>query len=262
VTLPHAAVAVAAGQAHSAVVLDDGTVYTWGGNIFGELGSGNRDVSATATPTQVAGISNAVAVAAGNYHNLVLLADGTVIAWGANTSGQLGNGDIKLSRSPVATGLTNIARIRAGGDSSTAISNHRIVYAWGENSDSQMGLGTATTTDVRTPTGVFVDAVDVAASNRLLLIVQSDGHVLGAGANESGSLGDTTTTARTVFTQASGLQNILTVATGGKSFSLALQSDGSVFSWGDNAAKQLGNTALAVAGTSTPTLVPGFDAIP
>jgi alpha-tubulin suppressor-like RCC1 family protein len=262
VTLPRPAVSIAAGLQHSVAVLDDGTVYAWGSNIFGELGTGNRSVLAVAVPTQVQGITDAVAVAAGGNHTLALLADGTVVAWGANNAGQLGNGQFKLSRIPVAIGLQDVARIRAGGDMSMAITNHRVVLAWGENSDSQLGRGGAITTDVPTPTGVFVDAVDAAASSRLLLIVRSDGHVLGAGANETGSLGDATTTARNVFTQATGLANILTVASGGKSFSLALQSDGSVFAWGDNTAKQLGNTAIAAAGTSTPTLVPSFDAIP
>ncbi len=262
ITLPHPAVAIAAGLAHSVAVLDDGTVYVWGVNVLGELGNGLRAPVASATPTQVAGITNAIAVAAGNDHTLALLADGTVVAWGSNTSGQLGNGQLVLSRIPIATGLTGISHIAAGGDMSMAITDHRIVLAWGENTDGQLGLGAAITTDVPTPSGVFVDGVDAAASNRLLLVVASDGHVAGAGANETGSLGDTTTTARNVFTPATGLANILGVASGGKSFSLALASDGSVFAWGDNTAKQLGNTALAAAGTATPTLVPGFDAIP
>jgi alpha-tubulin suppressor-like RCC1 family protein len=267
VTLPGKAKSIAAGALHSVAVLEDGTVWAWGSNVLGELGTGNRSSLAVAVPTQVQGLPDplvnpAVEVAAGNDHTLVRLDDGTVMAWGANGAGQLGNGQFKLSRVPVATGLQDVARIRAGGDMSMAITNHRVLLAWGEDSDSQLGRGAAITTDVPTPTGVFADAVDVAASNRLLLIVASDGRVLGAGANESGSLGDTTTTARNVFTQAAGLANILTVASGGKSFSLALQSDGSVFAWGDNTAKQLGNTAIASAGTATPTLVPSFDAIP
>ncbi|HZF14407.1 MAG TPA: hypothetical protein VE046_00545 [Steroidobacteraceae bacterium] len=263
VTLPHPAVAIAAGLAHSVAVLNDGTVYTWGTDVNGELGNGPRGpVVANANPLPVTGITNAIAVAAGNDHTLVLLADGTVVAWGANGSGQIGNGQLTSSHVPVSIGLTGVSHIAAGGDMSMAVTDHRIVLAWGENSDSQLGLGGSVTTDVPTPAGVFVDGVDAAASNRLLLVVASDGHVAGAGFNEAGSLGDTTTTARNVFTPATGLAGILGVTSGGKSFSLALQSDGSVFSWGDNTAKQLGNTALAAAGTATPTLVPGFDAIP
>ena len=261
-TLPRPAVAIAAGLNHSVAVLDDGTVYAWGLNTLGQVGSGTRNALAFAVPTQVAGITTAVAAAAGNDHTLVLLADGTVVAWGANGSGQLGNGSFKLSRVPVPTGAQDVARVRAGGNMSMAITSHRVVLAWGQNADTQLGLGAAFTGNVWTPTGIFVDAVDAAASNRLLLTVGSDGLVRGAGANETGSLGDGTTTARSIFTPATVLTNVLTAASGGASFSLALESDGSVFAWGDNTARQLGNTTLAGAGTPTPTLVPSFDAIP
>jgi alpha-tubulin suppressor-like RCC1 family protein len=86
--------------------------------------------------------------------------------------------------------------------------------------------------------------------------------VRGAGVNEFGSLGDGTTTARGVFTQAIVLANVINIAAGGESFALALEADGSVFAWGDNTAKQLGNTAIGTTGTSTPTQVPGVDLIP
>ena len=261
VTLPRPAISIAAGRGHSLAVLDDGRIFGWGANDQGQVGTGNRDFLATSSPTAVATITTARAVAAGNDHSLALLADGSVWAWGANASGQLGIGTLKLQRGPVATAAVGIARIHAGGDTSLAITNARVVLAWGENGDSQLGRG-ALTSDILTPTGIYLDAVDADASDKLLQIVGSDGVLRSAGANESGSIGDATTTARNVFTAASGLANILTSNAGGRSFALALRNDGTVFSWGDNSSEQLGNTALAAAGTSTPTAVPGFDAIP
>jgi alpha-tubulin suppressor-like RCC1 family protein len=262
VTLPLPAVAIAAGLAHSVAVLNDGTVYAWGYNVLGEVGTGAHDFQILVSPVPIAGITDAVAVAAGNDHTLALLSDGTVVAWGANSGGQLGNGNFRLSRVPVPTGARDVARIRAGGNLSIAITNHRIVLAWGENSDGQLGRGAGFTGDVPTPTGVFADAVDAASGDRLLLTVGSDGLLRGAGANETGSLGDGTSTARDVFTPAAVLTSVLTAATGGKAFSAAVAADGSVYTWGDNTGKQLGNAAIAAAGTPTPTLVPSFDAIP
>ena len=261
VTLPRSAVGIAAGLAHSVALLDDGTIYAWGTNGFGELGTDNR-IAGSTLPVQVVGVTTAVAVAAGNDHTLALLADGTVVAWGLNGSGQLGDGTFKLKRAPVSTGLQDVARIRAGSNGSVAITNHRVVLAWGLNADSQLGRGPGFSSNIPTPTGVFADGVDAAPGARLLLIVGSDGLVRGAGANESGSIGDGTNSSRNVFTQATVLSNIIAVATGGESFSLALAADGSVFAWGDNSAKQLGNTAIAATGTFTPTQVPGLDLIP
>lgn len=259
VTLPLPAVYVSAGGAHSLAVLNDGSVYSWGLNDLGQLGNGGR-VSAV-TPTKIPGITTAVAAASGNDHNLVLLSDGRVLAFGANGSGQLGTGDIRLRRSPVEV-ATGVTLVRAGADISAAITAGRLLLAWGENSSGQLGFGTATTTDIITPYGIATDVVDASAADAHLLVASSGGGVRGAGANASGEIGDGTKTARNVLTASIGLSNALTVAAGGKSYSLALLSDGSVYAWGDNSGEQLANTTLAAAGTSTPTQVPSFDAIP
>ncbi len=261
ITLPAPAVAIAAGRSHSLAVLDDGRVYAWGDNGSGQLGDGSR-VAFALTAQPVPGIDNAVDVAAGTQHSLALLADGSVLAWGSNASGQLGDGTFVRRRTPVDTGARAVSRIRAGGNLSLAITEERILLAWGENSDGQLGRGAATTTDVPTPTGIAADVVDAAAADLFLLLATSDGRVLAAGANASGQLGDGTTTARNVLTQASGVSGASTVTAGNRSFALALVGDGRVFAWGDNAAEQLANSTLPAAGTSTPTVVPNFDAIP
>jgi alpha-tubulin suppressor-like RCC1 family protein len=262
VALPRPAVSIAAGRDFSVAVLDDGRIYAWGVNGAGQLGLGTRAVSGSLAPVAVPGIATARAVAAGNEHVLALLADGTVLAWGGNAAGQLGVGDFLVRRAPVATLLRGIAEIRAGGDLSVALTTRRTALAWGENGDGQLGRGAGFTADLSVPTGVAAEVVDAAPADRLLLLVGTDGVVRGAGANEAGSLGDGTTTARNTFTAASGLSGILGAASGGRSFALALRGDGAVFAWGDNSARQLGNSTLPATGTSTPTQVPNFDAVP
>jgi alpha-tubulin suppressor-like RCC1 family protein len=261
ITLPAPAVAIAAGRAHSLAVLNDGRVFAWGDNSNGQIGDGSL-TSFITTPQPVPGITNAVDVAGGALHSLVLLADGRVLAWGANASGQLGDGSFLRKRTPVDTGAAAVTRIRAGGNISLAITQERILLAWGENSDGQLARGAATTHDVPTPTGIASDVVDAAAADLFLLVATSDGRVLAAGANASGQLGDGSTTARNVLTPATGVSGALTVSAGGRSFSVALLGDGRFFSWGDNTSEALGNSSLPAAGTSTPTAVPSFDAIP
>ncbi|NJD90117.1 MAG: hypothetical protein FIA91_01155, partial [Geobacter sp.] len=80
--------AVAAGGAHSVALLQDGTVWTWGHNGTGQLGTGNKMDSEV--PVKVTAISDVTAIATGRSHVVALKKDGTVWAWGSNHSGQLG----------------------------------------------------------------------------------------------------------------------------------------------------------------------------
>ncbi len=260
VTLPRAAVGVAAGRDFSVAVLDDGRVYSWGLNTIGQLGDGSRFSSLT--PVEVTGLTGVTAVAAGNDHVIVLRNDGTVWGWGGNAAGQLGTGGFAATRSPVQTGAADVVRIRAGGDVSLAITRRRVGLAWGENSDGQLGLGAATANDVPHPSGVLAAVVDGSAADRLLLFVGADGVLRASGSNETGSLGDGGTTARTSFAPVTVIANAIAAAVGGRSYGIALRSDGRLLSWGDNSADQLGNPALPTTGAGVPAEVPNFSAGP
>ena len=92
-------VAVAAGRSHSIAIKDDGSVWTWGYNGYGQLGDGtwtNRY-----TPVQVSGLSNVVAIAAGSFHSLAVKDGGSAWTWGYNAYGQLGDGTTTDSYTPV-----------------------------------------------------------------------------------------------------------------------------------------------------------------
>jgi alpha-tubulin suppressor-like RCC1 family protein len=260
VTLPGPAVSVAAGRGFSVAALADGRVFTWGANTIGQLGDGSREGSAA--PVPATGLAGIVAVAAGNAHALALGSDGRVWAWGDNTAGQIGDGSFKPALTPVPTGLGEIVRIRAGGDHSAAVSRRRAVYLWGENADGQLGLGAGVPADVGVPVAAAQAVVDAAPAQRLTLLVGSDGLARSAGANDGGSLGDGGTTARNTFGAVSAVSAGITVGAGGLSFAAAIADNGTTFMWGDNGSKQLGNPAIAAAGTATPTAVPNFDAIP
>ena len=92
--------AIAAGFDHSAVVNNNGTVWAWGNNGNGQLGADKATLADSATPVQVRGLSNIIAIAAGNSDNVALKNDGTVWAWGNNSNGQLGNGTTSESANP------------------------------------------------------------------------------------------------------------------------------------------------------------------
>lgn len=260
VTLPRAAVAIAAGRLFSLALLDDGRVMSWGANPLGQIGDGSRELRLS--PVQVSGLTNVVGVAAGADHAVALRGDGAVWTWGANASGQLGDGSFKPARAPVDTGLREIARVRAGGDVSLAISARRVAYVAGEHSDGQLGLGSTATTDVGVFSAVARGVIDAAASDRLTLLLSSDGLLRSSGSNETGSLGDGGTAARTSFGAVSVVSNVIALAAGGRTFAAAINADGTTYTWGDNTTEQLGNPTLSASGSATPVAVPSFDAIP
>jgi uncharacterized membrane protein len=82
--------AVSAGYQHVLALTTFGTVYSWGGNVKGEVGTGTVGTQRTLTKTVLPKSSFIVAASAGYYHSLALDSNGTIYAFGAGESGELG----------------------------------------------------------------------------------------------------------------------------------------------------------------------------
>jgi alpha-tubulin suppressor-like RCC1 family protein len=163
--------AVAGGYGHTIALLDDGSVWSWGRNINGQLGNGTT--TDRATPAPIGGLVGVVDIAAGDYHNLAVLVDGTVRAWGLNSSGQLGDGTLTQRATPGAvSGLAEVADLAAGLAQSLAAKTDGTAWAWGDNRFGKLGDGT---TVERRPAPVRVsgagNASAVAAGNEHSLAV-------------------------------------------------------------------------------------------
>lgn len=138
--------AIAAGGVHSVALLSNGSVQAWGNNYYGELGNGTTSppLVPTPTPVQVFGLSNVKAIAAGIYHTVALLNDGSVKTWGDNSFGKLGNGTTTSSSIPVTvSNLSEVKAIAAGDNHSVALLDNGTVQAWGDNSFGELGNGGA-----------------------------------------------------------------------------------------------------------------------
>src|SRR5262249_36837303 len=116
--------AIAAGANFSLAVKNDGSVWAWGRNGSSESGQPSNTLKVT-TPTQVAGISDAVSVAGGDFHALAVKSDGTVWGWGSNTEGQIGN-PAGGGPTPVqVSGLSSASKVAGGGQHSIPLNSSR-----------------------------------------------------------------------------------------------------------------------------------------
>ena len=199
-------------------------------------------------------------ISAGSCHNLALKSDGTVWAWGDNSSGQLGNGTTDNSTSPVKVsfpGGVTVTAIAAGGYHSLALTSNGTIYAWGYNNTGQIGNGTlapAVTSPVKVsfPGGVTVTAI--AAGDYYSMALTSDGTIYAWGDNSNGQLGNGTTVDKTSPVKVSSLSGVTTIAAG-TNHSLALKNDGTAWSWGNNNNGQLGNEQTGNSFSSIPVQV-------
>jgi len=213
-------VQVSGGGGHSLALKSDGTVWTWGANDYGQLGDGTT--TNRSAPVQVAGLTGVaqVAAAAGSY-SLALKSDGTVWAWGANGSGQLGDGTYTGKTAPVQSGISGVAQVVGGRFQALALKPDGTVWAWGGNYYGQLGDGTNTNRNTPVQVSALTGVIQVARGGDNSLALKSNGAVWAWGDNDYGQLGDGTTTNRNTPVQVLGLAGVAQVA-GGSHHSLSL----------------------------------------
>lgn len=249
------AVAVSAGSEHTLVLKGDGTVWSWGRNDNGQLGIGSQSPTSTPrTPVQVSGLTNVVAIAAGQDFSAALKSDGTVWAWGGNGRGDLGDNSGTRRTLPVrVTALpANIEAIAAGDLHMLALDATGTVWAWGQNSRGEIGDGSsAFERDLPVVLGSLANITSIGAGAEHSLARQIGGAVFAWGKNQDGQVGDGTQSDRNVPTHVTPLAAGVAAA-GGSAFSIALKADGTVSAWGYNFFGQLGNGGNATSTTPVP----------
>ena len=191
-------------------------------------------------------------ISAGFSHTLALKSDGTVWAWGNNTSGELGNGSSgDKSFLPVkVSNLSNSTAISAGGrwnpttevdeGHSVALKSDGTVWAWGYNGNGELGDGTTVNRSTPVQVSSISNIIAIACGYGHTMALKADGTVWAWGLNDEGQLGDGTTTNRTIPVQVNSLSDVVAIECGGY-HSLALKSDGAVWGWGYNGNGELGD---------------------
>jgi alpha-tubulin suppressor-like RCC1 family protein len=242
-SLALSATAIAAGMEHTCALTAVGGVKCWGHNHYGQLGDGTT--TRHLTPVDVSGLAGGVAaITSSGLHTCALTSTGGVKCWGLS--------GLSWSLTPVdVPGLMNgIVAIAAGGswDSHTcALTNAGGVKCWGRNGSGQLGDGT--TTARSTPvdvTGLTGGVIAIAAGEEYTCALTIAGGVKCWGDNDSGQLGNGTTTDSLAPVDVSGLTSgVIAIAAGGSPFferhTCALTSAGGVKCWGSNLYGQLGS---------------------
>ncbi len=208
---------IACGGYHTCAIRSGGQVYCWGTNTNGQLGQDTTVVPSSPTPLAVPNITDARSVTAGNRHTCVLRATGEVLCWGQNSRGQLGRGASATGVGAIS-GLT-ASNIGAGYISTCAVASGK-VWCWGANSSGQLGTGDTNDSYAPLQAGSLTDAVQVAASvDSACAVSGTSGKVYCWGGNNSGELGNGTTTSNLTISQVSFISGPLlgavAVSTGG-----------------------------------------------
>lgn len=250
------AVSIGVGTQHTCVVRGSGSVECWGANDSGQLGRGTTTFGRNFRQ-RVNGLTQAIAVAAGQSHTCAVSRDGSVSCWGSNGSSQLGDGTVMERNAPVlVTDVDNAIGITAGERHTCALLDDGTVSCWGNNSAGQLGVGNTSAS----PSPLRVRDLDRVthitsgpSSARHTCALRDDGGLWCWGANDHGQLGDGSTDTRLVPVLVA--TDVVSVSAGSAS-TCAAWRDGSIRCWGRNDQGQLGDGTLGPRSAPTPVLRP------
>jgi alpha-tubulin suppressor-like RCC1 family protein len=249
---------------HTCAQMSGGEVKCWGDNDVGQLGDGTT--MDRYTPVNVVGItSRLTAIAAGGAHTCALTAEDGIICWGSNSAGQLGDGRTINRSIPVdVDGLSSgIVGIAAGGISyfyghhTCALTAGGGIMCWGNNAYGQLGDGTSI--DHYRPenvVGLSGAVTAIAAGGYYTCALTAENSIKCWGNNESGQLGNGTTTNSSMPVDVVGLSSGATAVTAGGFHTCALTVGGGVKCWGGNHFGQLGDGSTS--SSSLPVNVKGL----
>lgn len=262
---------VSAGQAHTMAIQTDGTLWGWGDNTNGELGTPTYYWTAVSSPIQVGSLSTWSTVSpSGGYGIYAIKNDGTLWVWGSQQSAQnslgLGTTTAITYSSPVQVGsLTNWSKISSSTTGAMAVKTDGTLWGWGNNARGQIGNGSTVFTSSPVQVGTLSTWASVACKNTgafspgSTAAIKTDGTLWVWGANESGQHGRGNTTRQSSPVQVGSLTNwaqvdmvyngIATAPADG--IAAAVKTDGTLWTWGAGGGGGLGGLASGAGTTVT-----------
>jgi alpha-tubulin suppressor-like RCC1 family protein len=235
---------------HSLGLREDGSLWAWGANGYGQLGLG--DTTRRLTPARVGSDNDWAAVACGDDYSAALKTDGTLWVWGHNWAGQLGKTDLLDKHVPtqVTTGAApetfKAFACGSGRDAShmLAVKSDGTLWGWGGNYSAELAQGWHWPPLILAPFMLSgnTDWTSVACGSSFgddySLATTNSGQLWAWGANNRGQLGNGDYVGVTDWPLSFAPGGWSTVVSGSDSF--ALKDDGTLWAWGDNTYGQLG----------------------
>ena len=219
------------GDYHSGVIAQDGSLYMWGVNDFGQIGDGTT--KNRYKPTKI--LDHVVSVSLGDYYSGAITQDGSLYMWGSNVYGQIGDGTTEERYKPTKI-LDHVIAVSLGVSHSGAITQDGSLYMWGSNSRGGIGDGT---TEVRyKPTKILDHVIAVSLQTGNSGAITQDGSLYMWGSNVYGEIGDGTEEDRYKPTKI--LDHVIAVSLG-DDHSGAITQDGSLYMWGRNYYGEIGD---------------------
>ena len=182
------------GDYHSGVIAQDGSLYMWGVNDFGQIGDGTT--KNRYKPTKI--LDHVVSVSLGDYYSGAITQDGSLYMWGSNVYGQIGDGTTEDRYKPTKI-LDHVIAVSLGVSHSGAITQDGSLYMWGSNVYGEIGDGTEE--DRYKPTKILDHVIAVSLGVGHSGAIIQDGSLYMWGWNSDGQIGDGTTKARYTPTQ-------------------------------------------------------------
>lgn len=231
-----------------------GAAYCWGYDDYGQLGNGKFSTSATPVAVSTGVIFKQLSAGEGG-HVCGLDNNGAAFCWGYNSNGQLGQGAVAFSATPLAvTGGLTFTAISAGANGQTCgIATGGTAYCWGSNQNGELGNGTTASSSAPVPVsgGLIFKSINVGFASTCGITTSGAAYCWGD--NTYGELGNGTSTSSRTPVAASGGLSFSSIAVG-DAFACGLVSTGAAYCWGYGTQGQLGNGTVIKSVTPTAVL--------
>ena len=256
---------VGSGNGHTCAAPLSGGVVCWGSNLNTQLGDGT--VVTTKTPLVVPNLNGQfVQAAAGNRHSCAVLADGSVVCWGQNNSGESGNGIFSTTAAPgnVQGLATSVTKISTFSRHTCAVLGNGGVQCWGLNAQGQLGLGGNNfnpSSSAISPNNLRpgISIVDVAPGADHTCVLYVDGVVQCVGQNDVGQMGIGSLSNQQMVFASVPLPGVNAIAAGDDFTCAVVNNRSGVSCWGKGLNGQLGNGANS--NSSSPVSVQGLSGV-